>query len=526
MANQAHERDVSEMLEAERLKRLLAYEVAQAAKQQVVNWAKWIVGALVVVAATLGIKTYYDINAAIEKSATEQITKASATNEKALADFNDKSEQALKTLEEKRATSLNELETAYKARSDSIYKRALIDRANIAIVRARIGDMSNLSSTRPRLTPDEREQVIRVLTDATTELSLFRDADRVLRETSTRISWRPIAKLYSELLSSSSEQYKWMKNDPDKQAVVIASMSQKRAEDAKEPVRTILQNKSAPEKLLVTALKYAADIGDRAAIESFETLFRNASHPLVSQQALLGLGRLKPQSELLIGWIKELEERADEPITIGRLAQASDLVASIMDGDPNLQRDDPKLRQRRELAVKVFHILLKRQVRYYISASERGWDQSCDLSIATADNAGELHIVDPYVLFGRVTVFASILRDLVTTARVEEFAQTVDAISARVDDDSPRRAATVYLELDEGGAIVLEDGRTIDKNTPGELRLTTEHSSGRPRVVVSLGKEGAQKGILREVKNAERVSIHVKANVPIGSNSDPFYDYE
>jgi len=48
----------------------LAYQVAEDAKQQLIGWAKWIVGVVALMIAILGIKTYFDvqnkINAAIE----------------------------------------------------------------------------------------------------------------------------------------------------------------------------------------------------------------------------------------------------------------------------------------------------------------------------------------------------------------------------------------------------------------------------------------------------------------------------
>lgn len=84
---------------SDREKRLLAYEVAEEAKRQVSAWAKWIFGVLVAVGATLGIKTYIDLNSMIHKATEEQIARTQAETEAALATFRVQADQALHNLQ-------------------------------------------------------------------------------------------------------------------------------------------------------------------------------------------------------------------------------------------------------------------------------------------------------------------------------------------------------------------------------------------------------------------------------------------
>src|SRR5262249_8290777 len=78
-----------EATESERLKKFMAFEVAQEAKQQITTWAKWILGPIVLVMATLGVKTYYDVQHTIQSTLDAEIAK-----------FKKKSDDALKNIDQ------------------------------------------------------------------------------------------------------------------------------------------------------------------------------------------------------------------------------------------------------------------------------------------------------------------------------------------------------------------------------------------------------------------------------------------
>lgn len=103
------EYDTSDM-PTESQRKLIAFEIAEAAKKQVTAWARWIVGVSVVVAATLGIKTYLDIQRSIRDAAAKQIERAQEQSRNAIARFEEEQKNELAAFREKSKDELAKLE--------------------------------------------------------------------------------------------------------------------------------------------------------------------------------------------------------------------------------------------------------------------------------------------------------------------------------------------------------------------------------------------------------------------------------
>ncbi|MCP5107513.1 MAG: serine protease [bacterium] len=81
-------------------KKLLAFEVAEEAKRHVVNWAKWIIGTVVFIFATLGVKTFLDVQMTIRNRSNEHIKTAEEKINEALKEFEGRTDSAITKFEE------------------------------------------------------------------------------------------------------------------------------------------------------------------------------------------------------------------------------------------------------------------------------------------------------------------------------------------------------------------------------------------------------------------------------------------
>ena len=94
----------------ERMRRLVVYEIAEEAKQQVTSWAKWIVGAAVLFLGVLGVTTWIDVNSRINEATEAALTDAKKRADEALTQFSTEQEKALTEFQQKANGRLDQLE--------------------------------------------------------------------------------------------------------------------------------------------------------------------------------------------------------------------------------------------------------------------------------------------------------------------------------------------------------------------------------------------------------------------------------
>ena len=100
----------SDQILSESKKKLMAFEIAESAKEQVTTWAKWIVGAVIAVGATLGVKTYLDVQGSIKDATDTQIRIAQAKATSAIGAFEQEQQVALKDFREKSKGAITSFE--------------------------------------------------------------------------------------------------------------------------------------------------------------------------------------------------------------------------------------------------------------------------------------------------------------------------------------------------------------------------------------------------------------------------------
>src|ERR1700730_5715603 len=79
-------------------KEYLAYQVAEAARQQLVSWAKWILGVIALLITILGVKTYIDVQSKINEAIQQQLVIAQGKTKEALDNFTTETNAALTKL--------------------------------------------------------------------------------------------------------------------------------------------------------------------------------------------------------------------------------------------------------------------------------------------------------------------------------------------------------------------------------------------------------------------------------------------
>jgi len=79
-------------------KEYLAYQVAEAARQQLVSWAKWIIGVIALLITILGVKTYIDVQTKINEAIQQQLVIAQGKTKEALDNFTTETNAALTKL--------------------------------------------------------------------------------------------------------------------------------------------------------------------------------------------------------------------------------------------------------------------------------------------------------------------------------------------------------------------------------------------------------------------------------------------
>jgi Zn-dependent metalloprotease len=79
-------------------KEYLAYQVAESARQQLVSWAKWIIGVIVILVTILGLKTYIDVQNKINEAIEQQLATARGKTKEALDEFTTETNAALDKL--------------------------------------------------------------------------------------------------------------------------------------------------------------------------------------------------------------------------------------------------------------------------------------------------------------------------------------------------------------------------------------------------------------------------------------------
>lgn len=117
-----------------REKKLVAYEIAEDAKAQIVVWAKWIIGASLAVAATLSIKTCTDIQNAIKHASDNQIKRAQESSDTAIARFEAAQESELEDFRKRSRKAVAEFESEMETVLNNV--RAAGEQAEAAILSA------------------------------------------------------------------------------------------------------------------------------------------------------------------------------------------------------------------------------------------------------------------------------------------------------------------------------------------------------------------------------------------------------
>jgi Zn-dependent metalloprotease len=79
-------------------KEYLAYQVAESARQQLVAWAKWIIGVIALLITVLGLKTYIDVQTKINDAIEQQLVTARTKTREALDNFATETNAALDKL--------------------------------------------------------------------------------------------------------------------------------------------------------------------------------------------------------------------------------------------------------------------------------------------------------------------------------------------------------------------------------------------------------------------------------------------
>lgn len=118
----------------EQEKALLTYEVAEAAKSQIIIWAKWIIGTFALVVAILGIKTYIDVQSKIDTTIDNELLKAK-----------EKTIQAIEQFETEKTIALSKLENAINEANAAITLKTQRAHSRIDVIIATLPD--NLSGS-------------------------------------------------------------------------------------------------------------------------------------------------------------------------------------------------------------------------------------------------------------------------------------------------------------------------------------------------------------------------------------------
>lgn len=135
----------------ERLQKLLAFEAAEEAKRAVLSWAKWIVGIVVAVAATLGIKTYVDIRMSIVAATNTQIEQAKGKADEAVLSFETQQTKALDDFQKKSDEAIARLDAQIEEELVSVSETGRQARLDILIVaNSTSGPSENIRSVSSR----------------------------------------------------------------------------------------------------------------------------------------------------------------------------------------------------------------------------------------------------------------------------------------------------------------------------------------------------------------------------------------
>gem|GEM_PF-918020 len=98
-------RVVADTPEVERLKKLVAFEVAEEAKKEVILWVQWLISPILLGFTVLGIKTFFDVQTSIRKTLEDEFNKfkeySTEASSEAIRKFNDEAEEALKNINDK-----------------------------------------------------------------------------------------------------------------------------------------------------------------------------------------------------------------------------------------------------------------------------------------------------------------------------------------------------------------------------------------------------------------------------------------
>ncbi len=262
----------------------------------------WAFGLVALVFTLFGIKTAIDLREAAKSTAIEEV---------------------------KKKLAIDDPNSEFSRDVDRVIARGLINSYFLEISRTKddrfVEDIKVLDTDMRRL--------VDLIKDSRSEDRDFRDAVDILSRSNQIKEGKSISRLLLALGSANDDQFRWIRDQPEKRATVFELYVDEKLLPA---ARSIISDEKSDKRLLITGIKYIAKNNDTESIRALESLAQRPNED-VANAALHALARINPTSKIL-GRALQLKADATEQEVISALRLAIDVASPVrvqfFDEDP------------------------------------------------------------------------------------------------------------------------------------------------------------------------------------------------
>lgn len=389
----------------------------------------WAFGLVALVFTLFGIKTAVDLREAAKSTAIDEV---------------------------KKKLAIDDPNSDFRRDVDRVIARGLINSYFLEIAR----------NKGRQFAPDvivsdvDIRRLVELARDSRSEDRDFRDAVDVLLRSNQIKESGYLERTLVALGNASEEQYKWMRDQPEKRATLLELFAGDKLAAA---ARSIVSDEKSEKRLTIAAAKYLAKVRDKDAVRSLEKLATKPDED-VSRTAVHALARLSPDSKAVVSALAFKPDASADTI-----AEALRLTADVSrPSSRGFLDDDPQMNTRLSLSTKVVAEAIQRG--YVFRLSSDFTSRKAGIATSSRENMSTSYGLPSRMIVGHgAAVFAKLFQ----TAPDEK--QTKLLLRALCLENDERCHGVVHVLLSGRGQIRLASGLLIGpKDAPAGVYLRAQ----------------------------------------------------
>ena len=428
----------------------------------------WAFGLVALVFTLFGIKTAVDLREAAKSTAIEEV---------------------------KKKLAIDDPNSDFRRDVDRVIARGLINSYFLEIARNKGREFAPDVS----VSDVDIRRLVDLARDARSEDRDFRDAVDVLLRSNQIKENGYLERTLVALGNASDEQYKWMRDQPEKRATLLELFA---GDKLAATARSIVSDEKNDKRLTIAATKYLAKVRDKDAIRSLEKVATKPDED-VSRAAVHALARLSPDSKAVVSALNLKPDASADTV-----AEALRLTADVSrPSSRGFLDDDPQMSTRLALSTNVVAEAIKRG--YVFRLSSDFTSRKAGIATSSRENMSTNYGLPSRMIVGHgAMVFAQLLQ------RASDEKQTKLILRALCLENDERCHGVVHVAFSGGGQVRLASGLLIgSKDAPTGVYLRAQSPAPTADILVSWTDQDAVRKtlVLDRIVNPKDLTFEIRS---------------